>query len=89
VCTSTRLYEAIALRNIKTNAIVKTIIKFLSFVGVPKAIQSDQGSNFRSGLFQQVMHELDVRQYKSTAYHPESHGALGRFHQTLKTMMRT
>ena len=42
-----------------------------------------------SGLFQQVMHELGVRQYKSTAYHPESQGALEPFHQILKTMMRT
>jgi hypothetical protein len=41
-----------------------------------------------SGLFQQVMHELGVRQYKSTAYHLESQGALELFHQTLKTMMR-
>jgi transposase InsO family protein len=56
---------------------------------VPKSIQSDQGSNFMSGLFQQVMYELGVRQYKSTAYHPESQGALERFPQILKTMMRT
>lgn len=57
-------------------------------VGLPKSIQSDQGSNFMSGIFQQVMHELKIKQYKSTAYHPESQGALERFHQTLK-MMRT
>ena len=42
-----------------------------------------------SGLFQQVMHEMGIRQFKSSAYHPESHGALERFHQTLKTMMKT
>ena len=89
MCTSTRFPEAIPLRNIKAKTIVKALTKFFSFVGVPKAIQSDQGSNFMSGLFQQVMHELGVRQYKSTAYHPESQGALERFHQTLKTMLRT
>ena len=41
-----------------------------------------------SGLFQQVMHEMGIRQYKSSAYHPESQGALERFHQTLKTTMK-
>ena len=56
--------------------IVKALTKFFNFEGVPKAIQSDQGSNFMSGLFQQVMHEFGVRQYKSTAYHPESQGTL-------------
>ena len=41
-----------------------------------------------SGIFQQVMYELKIKQYKSTAYHPESQGTLERFHQTLKNMMR-
>ena len=89
MCTSTRFPEAIPLRNIKAKTIVKALTKFFSFVGAPKAIQSDQGSNFMSGLFQQVMHEMGIRQYKSSAYHPESQGALERFHQTLKTMMKT
>ena len=89
MCTSTRFPEAIPLRNIKAKSIVKALTKFFSFVGAPKAIQSDQGSNFMSGLFQQVMHELGIRQYRSTAYHPESQGALERFHQTLKTMLKT
>jgi transposase InsO family protein len=81
--TSTRFPETIPFRNIKVKSIVKALTKFFSFVGVPKAIQSDQGSNFMSVLFHQVMHELGVRQYKSTAYLPESRGALERFHQTL------
>ena len=42
-----------------------------------------------SGVFQQVMHELGIRQYRSSAYHPESQGALERFHQTLKNMIRS
>ena len=58
-------------------------------MGLPKAIQSDQGSNFMSGTFQQVMVELGIKQYTSSAYHPQSQGALERFHQTLKNMMRS
>ena len=84
MCTSTRFPEAILLRNIKAKTIVKALTKFFSFVGAPKAIQSDQGSNFMSGLFQQVMHEMGIRQYKSSAYHPESQVALERFHQPSK-----
>ena len=37
---------------------------------------------------QQAMYQLGVKQYKSSAYHPESQGALERFHQTLKNMLR-
>ena len=82
MCTSTRFPEAIPLRNIKTKSIVKALIKFFTFVGLPKSVQSDQGSNFMSGIFQQVMHELGIKQYRSSAYHPEIQGALQRFHQT-------
>ena len=42
-----------------------------------------------SGIFQQVMHELGIHQYRSSAYHPESQGAIERFHQTLKNMIRS
>jgi len=84
MCASTRFPEAIPLRNIKAPTIVKALIKFFTLVGLPKSIQSDQGSNFMSGLFQQVMYELGIDQYASSAYHPESQGALERFHQTLQ-----
>ena len=42
-----------------------------------------------SGLFQQVMNELGIKQYRSSAYHSESQNALERFHQTLKDMIRS
>ncbi len=89
MCASTRFPEAIPLRNIKTKTIVDALIKFFSLFGLPKSIQSDQGSNFMAGIFQQVMYELKIKQYSSSAYHPESQGALERFHQTLKTMIKT
>lgn len=89
MCASTRFPEAIPLRNIKAKKVVSSLIKFFTLVGLPRSIQSDQGSNFMSGLFQQVMYQLGIKQFKSSAYHPESQGALERFHQTLKTMIRT
>ena len=76
MCASTRFPEAIPLRNIKTKNIVRALVKFFTFVGLPKSVQSDQGSNFMSGIFQQVMHELGIAQFKSSPYHPESQGAL-------------
>ena len=78
---STRFPEAIPLRNNKTKTIVKALIKFFTFVGLPQSVQSDQGSKIVSVVFQQVMHELGIKQYRSSAYHPE------RFHQTLKNMI--
>ena len=80
---STCFPEAIPLRKIKTN----TIVEFFTFVGLPKSVESDQRSNALSGIFQQVMHELVIIHFKSSAYHPESQGALEGFYQTLKNMI--
>ena len=89
MCSSTRFPEAIPLRSIKAPKIVKALVKFFTLVGLPKSVQSDQGSNFMSHLFQDVMAQLRIKQIKSSAYHPQSQGALERFHQTLKSMMRS
>ena len=44
-----------------------------------------------SGVFQLLMPKLGIKQYRSSAYHHESQdqGALERFHQTLKNMIRS
>ena len=88
MCASTRFPEAVPLRNIKTHHIIRELRKFFSFVGLPKEVQSDQGSNFTSHLFKNEMKELGIKHIKSSAYHPQSQGALERFHGTLKNMLR-
>ena len=35
------------------------------------------------------MYELGIKQLTSSAYHPESQGALEKFHQTLKNIIRS
>ena len=87
MCASTRFPEAIPLRNIKAKNIIKALIKFFTMVGLPRSIQSNQGTNFMSSLFQQAMYQLGIKQIKSSACHPKSQGALQRFYQTLKGML--
>jgi len=36
---------------------------------------------------QQVMTQVGIKQYRSSAYHPESQGALEHFPQTLNNML--
>ena len=87
MCASTRDPEAIPLRSITSKTIVQELVKFFTKFGIPNVVQSDQGSNFTSNTFQQAMQVLGIKNYRSTAYHPESQGALERFHQTLKSML--
>ena len=86
MCSSTRFPEPIPLRNFKGPKIAKVLIKFLTLFGLPKSVQLDQSLNFLSHLFQDVMAHLGIKQVKASAYHPQ---ALEKFHETLKTMMKS
>ena len=85
---STRFPEAIPLRKITAKVVVEALMQFFTRYGLPKEVQSDQGSNFMSGVFQEVLRELGIKQLKSSAYNPQPQGALERYHQTLKNMIR-
>nr|XP_046229617.1 uncharacterized protein LOC124050808 isoform X1 [Scatophagus argus] len=89
MCQSTRYPAAYPLRSITTKSIVKALTQFISIFGIPKVIQSDQGSNFSSKLFAQVLKQLKIQHNWASAYHPQSQGALERFHQTLKSLLRS
>ncbi|KAM7406893.1 hypothetical protein PAMA_002878 [Pampus argenteus] len=89
MCSNTRFPEAIPLRKITASVVIKALIKFFSLFGLPRVVQTDQGTNFMSKVFAQVVKQLDISHCYSSAYHPESQGALERFHQTLKSMLRS
>ena len=84
---STTFPEAVPLKRIKAKVVVDALVQFFTRYCLPKEVQSDQGSNFMSGLFQEVMHQFGIRQLNSSAYHRQSQGALERYHQTMKTML--
>lgn len=86
MCASSRFPEVFPLRKITTPVIVRALSKFFSLL--PKVVQTDQGSNFMLRVFAQVLN-INIKHCHSSAYHPESQGALERFHQTLKTLLRT
>ena len=50
-------------------------------------MQTDQGTSFLSRVFNQTLQSLNISHSVASAYHPESQGALERWHQTLKSML--
>ena len=60
IYSSIRFPEAVALKNIKASKIVTALIKYFTLGGLLKA--RDQDSSFMSGVFQQVMHQLGIKQ---------------------------
>ncbi|XP_042875418.1 uncharacterized protein LOC122255445 [Penaeus japonicus] len=84
---ATRYPEAIPLRSIMSKTIVPALLKFFTQFGLPEIVQSDQGSNFTSKMFKEVMSTLGIKQHLASSYHPQSQGALERSHQTIKSML--
>ncbi|XP_076037748.1 uncharacterized protein LOC143023125 [Oratosquilla oratoria] len=88
LCPTTRYPDAFPLKNISAKTVANTLTNLFTTFGIPEEIQSDRGSNFTSVLFAEVLKLLGIKQTLSTAYHPQSQGALERFHQTMKSMIR-
>ena len=87
MCPTTRYPGGFPLKNITSKTIVSKLTQLFTTFGIPREIQSDRGTNFTSDLFAAVLSELGITQTLSTAYHPQSQGALERCHQTLKSLL--
>ena len=76
MCAATQFPEAVPLRNITAKA-VKALTKFYSTFGLPKTLQTDQGSNFFSKIFKQVLQLLCITRKVLSAFHTVSQGVAG------------
>lgn len=67
MCQTTRYLATHPLRMITTKSVVKALSQSILISGIPKVIQSNQGSNFSSHMFGQVLKLLRVKQNQSSA----------------------
>ncbi len=72
MCQTTRFPATYPLRSITTKTVLKALTQFIALFGIPKIIQTDQGSNFTSTLFAQILKQLHVKHQKASAYHARS-----------------
>jgi hypothetical protein len=56
--------------------------------GIPSEIVTDQGTNFMSNVYKCICKLFKIEKIFTTAYHPESNGALERKHKTLVNYLR-
>ena len=88
MCAATRYPEAIPLCKITSKAVMAAMAKYFSTCALPTVVKSDQGTNVLSSLFKQVLKSMSIRHQVSSPYHPKRQGALERWNQTLKLMLR-
>jgi transposase InsO family protein len=81
--------ETVPLSEKSTAACAKALtFTWISRFGVPKTITLDHGQQFISNLWFKLCEMLNILHWQTTAYHPESNGAVERLHCCLKDALR-
>ena len=82
----TRWMEAYSLPTQHAEVVAQKLV--ISRFGTPLEIHSDQGRNFESVLFKEVLKLLQIKKTRTTAYRPKSNGLIERFNATLGRMIK-
>ena len=85
---ATRYPEALPLRAATTKAVARELMLLFSRVGIAKEVLTDQGSCFMSRVMKEVLRLLQVKQLRTSVYHPQTDGLVERFNKTLKQMLK-
>ena len=85
----TRYCEAQAVGEQSTHTVLQAVYKqVICRHGVPQVLISDRGSPYVSEVAKQMFNRLGIKRHYSSAYHPQSNGAVERFNRTLKETLR-
>ena len=84
----TRYMEAYCLPNQKAEEVAKKLVQeFIARYGAPLELHSDQGRNFESDLFKEVLRLFQIQKTRTTPYRPSSNGLVEQFNGTLVRMI--
>ncbi|KAL5484254.1 hypothetical protein EMCRGX_G020716 [Ephydatia muelleri] len=83
----TKWVEAVALPTKEASGIASSLFKIFMKMGLPAVITTDQGSEFKNQLNDEMMKILNIKHHLITAYHPQSNGLVERFNQSLQNML--
>jgi IS30 family transposase len=87
---ATRYMIAVAMQNQKARTIAKAfILNVILRYGCPLEILTDRGTNFLSHLIKEICSLLNIKQTRTTAYHPATDGNVERFNRTMGDMLST
>jgi transposase InsO family protein/predicted aspartyl protease len=81
--------EAFPACDITADTVARVLYEgWVARFGCPWKITSDQGRQFESAIFAELMKYLGVTKLRTTPYHPQSNGKLERWHRNLKAALK-
>ena len=84
-----RWMEAVPLRSMEAETIAKAFYEtWVCRYGLPDYLISDQGTNFESRLFNEMLSRFGTVRNHTTAFHPQANGLIERSHRTIKEILR-
>lgn len=83
-----KLAQAFEIPDRSTPEVVRALIQYFSFYGVPNKISSDPGSEFNNKLLKELLSFYKVDVHIGTPNNPNSMGMIERFHSTILEIYR-
>jgi transposase InsO family protein len=78
---------AIPLPHRSADAVKSLFYTIISTFGLPKSVLTDNGEEFMSYTFQNVLQRLRVQHLHTSPYHPQTNGRLEKFNDTVVQML--
>lgn len=85
----TRWPEVVPITEITAEAVCRALFNgWISRFGCPATITTDQGRQFESALFKEMISMLGTNRIRTTSFHPIANGFVERFHRVLKSALK-
>ena len=88
MCLYTKFPSAIPLKRVDNHSVLEAMFEIFSTFGLPEELLTDQGSVFTSKLTKAMCESFGIHKLQMSPYHPQSDGALERWHACLKGMLK-
>lgn len=83
-----KLGQAIEIQGKSTPEVIRALMKYFSFYGIPKKISSDPGTEFNNELMKEFLRLHKIELHIGTPNNPNSMGLIERFHSTIIEIYR-